>query len=93
MLRPVIALLATLAIALLVSGCEAGDPRYTAADPAGFWNGLWHGVIALPALVISLFVDQVDMYETANNGRWYDFGFLLGIILVSGGGGRGSRRR
>ena len=27
----------------------------------------------------SLFADGVRIYETNNNGRWYDFGFMLGI--------------
>ena len=26
-----------------------------------------------------LFADGVRIYETNNNGRWYDFGFMLGI--------------
>ena len=29
--------------------------------------------------IVSLFADGVRIYETNNNGRWYDFGFMLGI--------------
>ena len=48
------------------------------AEPAGFWVGYWHGMIAPIAFVISLFNAKVGIYETHNNGKWYDFGFVLG---------------
>ena len=77
---------------LLVAGCAAGDPRFTAADPAGFWFGLWHGLIAPIAFVIGLFSDSVEIYERANGGGWYDFGFLLGVACF-GKCGHSSQRR
>jgi len=49
------------------------------AAPAGFLGGLWHGIIAPITFIVSLFVDGVSIYESHNNGRWYEFGFLLGI--------------
>jgi hypothetical protein len=49
------------------------------ATPAGFWAGLWHGIIAPLLFWISLFVSGVRIDETNNKGRWYDFGFLLGV--------------
>lgn len=49
------------------------------ATPAGFWAGLWHGIIAPLLFWISLFMPGVRIYETNNKGRWYDFGFLLGV--------------
>jgi hypothetical protein len=58
--------------------------------------GLWHGFIVLVTFVISLFSDQVNVYEVANNGNWYDFGFVLGLMASMGGGGGASasgRRR
>lgn len=33
----------------------------------------------------SLFNDEVRMYAFPNDGRWYDFGFLLGISCWGGG--------
>jgi hypothetical protein len=57
------------------------------ATPAGFLAGLWHGLIAPITFSISLFNVNVRMYETNNNGRWYDFGFLIGISGSLGGGG------
>jgi hypothetical protein len=48
------------------------------AEPAGFWAGVWHGSIMPIAFVISLFNPGVGIYETNNNGGWYNFGFVLG---------------
>ena len=64
--------------------CTAG-PNSAANTPnaeylvAGFWLGLWHGIIAVPTFVIGLFEPTVRVYEVHNIGTWYDFGFVLGI--------------
>jgi hypothetical protein len=57
---------------------------------AGFWRGLWHGLISPIAFLISLFSDSVAIYEAHNNGGWYNFGFLFGAATIFGGGGAGS---
>lgn len=78
-----------MANALAVAGSNS---RYKQpdADPAGFWSGLWHGLIAPITFFVSLFVDGVSIYETNNNGRWYEFGFMLGIGGCVGGSGSGA---
>jgi hypothetical protein len=83
---------------VMLAGCVAG-PNGMVNTPneegrvAGFWQGLWHGIIAPVTFVISLFSDNVHVFETHNNGNWYVFGFLLGLTAVWGGGGRASSRR
>lgn len=79
----------------LLAACAAGDTRFTADEPAGFWFGLWHGMIAIVALVLGVFYDQVEVYERANTGGWYDLGFLLGLLCCSGSAHQSqcSRRR
>ena len=59
---------------------------------AGFWRGLWHGSIAPITFVISLFNHNVHFYEVHNNGAPYNFGFLLGLMMSLGSGGRGASR-
>lgn len=59
--------------------------KLSGTKPAGFWAGLWHGMIAGLVFIIGLFTTNISIYETNNNGRWYDFGFLLGIGSSSGG--------
>ena len=86
-------------LVLVVTACAPGvNPEIgTAPDPgdvAGFWLGLWHGIIAPVTFVISLFTDNVNLYEVHNNGNWYDFGFVVGAgILFGGGFGGASRKR
>jgi len=77
-------ILIVLLLTATFSGCAAGDQRY-AARTAGFWAGLWHGLICLITFVISLFNDTVHMYETRNSGHLYDLGFLLGAMIFFGG--------
>jgi hypothetical protein len=55
------------------------------AKPAGFWAGYWHGLIAPLTFLVSLLNPDVRMYETNNNGGWYDFGFILGASSSLGG--------
>jgi hypothetical protein len=77
---------------LLLSSCAPGpNPATdTGQDPAGFLLGLWHGFIFMVTFVISLFSDTVTVYEVANNGNWYDFGYFLGLLLSLGGSGGGA---
>lgn len=61
--------------------------------PYGFFAGLLHGFIAPFSFVVSLFMDNVAIYEINNNGGWYDFGFCIGAGILFGGGSRASRRK
>jgi len=84
-------------VLIVLTGCAAG-PNEQANTPdedghvAGFWLGLWHGIIAPITFIISLFKDNVSMYEIHNNGGWYNFGFLLGLTAIWGGGSGGAAR-
>lgn len=88
--------LLVLLLLLLATACAPGpNPEVgTAAQGgvvAGFWLGLWHGVIAPITFVVSLFTDDVTLYEVHNSGNWYDAGFFLGFGVLLGGGASGSR--
>jgi hypothetical protein len=92
----VIALL--ILLVLVLAACAPGanpglDVPAQDGDVAGFWLGVWHGIIAPVTFVISLFTDNVSLYEVHNNGNWYDFGFVLGAGILFGGGAGGARRR
>ncbi|MDH5389389.1 MAG: hypothetical protein OEY06_13205 [Gammaproteobacteria bacterium] len=79
-------LLALISLMFLLASCAAGDAQFTSESPAGFWFGLWHGVISFISLIIHLFNDSVSVYELNNTGALYDFGFLLGVICIWSGG-------
>jgi hypothetical protein len=93
--RQMVVLLAMLGAVVLLSSC-APDPNPvlgTGEDSPGFLMGLWHGIIIFFTFVISLFTDDVTVYEVANDGNWYDFGFFVGLMISLGGMGAGTRRR
>ena len=78
-------------LALLATACAAGaNPQVgvppAGGDVAGFWAGLWHGIISPVTFIISLFTSDVNIYEVHNNGNWYNFGFVLGAGILFGGG-------
>jgi len=56
------------------------------ATPASFLAGVWHGLICPISFLISVVDPDVRIYETKNDGRIYDVGFLLGASVVLGGG-------
>jgi hypothetical protein len=84
-------------VLVTLTGCAPG-PNDLERSPdeegeiAGFWLGLWHGLIAPITFVVSLFSDSVSVYEVHNNGGWYNFGFLIGVSIIFGGGGGGATR-
>lgn len=76
-----------LMMVVLVSGCAQTDQAIGtpgADGVAGFWPGLWHGLILPVSFIISLFKDDVGIYEIHNNGNWYNFGFVLGTSWIFG---------
>ena len=58
---------------------------------AGFFKGIWHGLIAPITFIISIFTQKVRFYEVHNSGFWYNFGFVLGAGLFLSGGIFGRR--
>ena len=63
---------------LLLAGCGYVEPATTYSTAPGFWEGIWHGLIAPYSLIVRLFKD-VGFYAIPNSGWWYDFGFTLGV--------------
>jgi hypothetical protein len=85
---------AAAACLIVFAACTATQPRFpTAGDVPGFWKGFWHGFIAPITFIVSLISDEVRVYAFPNSGRWYDFGFMLGISGFSGGLFAGSRKK
>jgi len=76
--------------ALFLAACAAGvnEQAHTLNSDglvAGFWRGLWHGIISPVTFVVSLFSAKVGIYEVHNNGGWYNLGFLIGMFSFHGG--------
>ncbi len=89
------ALLAAILL-LVLSACAAGpnaavDVPSAEGEVAGFWRGLWHGIVVPFTFIVSLFSETVNVYEVHNTGGWYDLGFVLGAGTFLGGGGAGAK--
>ncbi len=83
---------------VLFSSCAPGPNKLaktadSEGDVAGFWLGLWHGLIAPITFIVSLFSDKVTLYEVHNSGGWYNFGFVLGAGLFLSGGILGRKKK
>jgi len=91
-------LLTVLVIALSLIACMPG-PNPLGETPtanhgvAGFWLGLWHGIIIWVSFIVSLFNPSVSVYEVHNSGWAYDLGFAIGAATLHGGGASAARRR
>jgi hypothetical protein len=95
-MRSILVVAVALIVVAAVVGCAPG-PNDLAASPneqgdvAGFWRGLWHGFILFFTFIVSLFKDNVQIYEVHNNGNWYNLGFLIGVMAFFGGGSASRR--
>jgi len=97
-MRIILRVLMVIILLVSMTGCIPGPNRLTdnpdeSGNVAGFWRGLWHGFISLFTFLLSLFSDHIRIYEVHNNGNWYNFGFMLGMMSFFGGGSGGACRR
>ncbi len=81
-----IKILLVLLLAVLMIGC-ADKVDVTSCigingEPAGFWEGVWHGLVMVPSFIGSLIWDDVAIYAVNNNGGWYDFGYVGGFFFL-----------
>ncbi len=93
-----IILILLLFVLLILAACTAGpnnlmNTTRAQGEVAGFWLGLWHGLIVIVTFIISLFNDNVTVYEVHNNGGWHNLGFIFGVMMIFGGGGKGTCKR
>ena len=97
-MRKIFALTMIIAMILLLSSCAPGPNRLkktpnAQGEVAGFWLGVWHGLIAPLTFIVSLFHDKVGIYDVHNSGNWYNFGFVLGAGLFLSGGILGHKKK
>lgn len=81
-----------LLILFFVTSCA---PVGMTREVYGFLYGIVHGFISPFVLIAKLLGAHIGLYAEHNTGTTYWLGFILGLILLLGGGGSGysSRRR
>lgn len=80
-----------LSAVIFIAGCATHSVEMVPVSSPGFLKGLLHGFIILFSFIVSLFTEY-KIYAIPNSGVFYDFGFLLGVMLFFGGSGAGARR-
>lgn len=59
-----------------------GYASYEQVHLPGFWMGVWHGIISPVNFALSFVKKSIHFYEVHNNGKCYDIGFVLGVIIM-----------
>lgn len=59
------------------SGYESGE--------AGFFSGIWHGLIIVFSLIGKIFGSDIGMYAENNTGFLYWVGYIFGVVGLGGG--------
>jgi hypothetical protein len=93
---PTLALVLALVVVLASCAPGANNLEKTANAQgriAGFWMGIWHGLISPVTFILSIFTKDIRFYEVHNSGGWYNFGFVLGAGLFLSGGILGRRKK
>lgn len=87
-----IALFFAVFISLFIWYAKTVIPHTYPTAYTNFWWGLVHALFILPTFVWSLFAHTITIYQSPNDGGWYNFGYLLGISIIFGGS-HGARTR
>jgi hypothetical protein len=84
--------LAIVAVAIYIIVYHVGMPtRDLSGAPAGFWLGIWQGLIVFLSFIASWFDNNIVLYQVSNNGFWYNLGYVIGLIILGAGGGGSAR--
>jgi hypothetical protein len=67
-------------------------PKGYESDKAGFFSGVWHGIIIFFSLIGKLLGRDIGIYAEHNTGFTYWLGFIIGIG-VFGSGSNSARRQ
>jgi len=90
-------LLLIVIVALFFMSCAPGNDEWNPAinpgNEAGFWAGMWHGAIIIVTFIVSLFTNDVGLYEVNNTGWPYNLGFIIGLNISIGGMFSGGKRK
>jgi len=69
-------------ILLWSGGAEAASIAASMVDSPGFWSGFGDGFLALLKLLVSP-IYSVTLVDTSAEGRLYDVGYYLGVLLFA----------
>lgn len=77
-------------LTLLFTSCA---PSEFTEEPAGFFAGLWHGLIIFLSVLGKLFGFDVGIHAVHNTGWPYWLGYVIGLSTTLGGSNHAGRRK
>lgn len=80
-----------LLLIIFITSLSSCAPKGYESTEAGFFSGIWHGIIIVFSLIGKLFGFDIGIYAENNTGFFYWLGFIIGIGGL-GGGGSAARR-
>ncbi|MEI6462481.1 MAG: hypothetical protein WCO33_02315 [bacterium] len=89
----VIGVLVVIAIGVYLISNRTGMPTKNSTEVASFGLGLWQGLIICLTFITSWFDKNIVLYQVSNDGFWYNFGFIFGIMISIGAGAKSSKRK
>jgi hypothetical protein len=75
-----------LAFGFLLVACAQQPTSVSSTEAPGFLLGVVHGLLSVFSLIGHALGLDVRVYAYPNAGGWYDAGFVLGCMLLFGGG-------
>ena len=79
-----------LVMLICITSLSSCAPKGYEPSEAGFFSGIWHGIIIVFSLIGKLFGANIGIYAEHNTGFFYWLGFITGLGGL--GGGASSRR-
>jgi len=71
---------------LTLAACAGPNPLLLepvhVSQVSGFFGGVWHGFVLPFSFIGSLFTDSISLYAVQNTGGWYDFGYVIGVVIM-----------
>lgn len=82
-MKKLLSIVVAFLVIVFLIGCASSNPIEKTPNQegyvAGFWSGLWHGLISIISLIGSILNEDIAVYQVHNNGFWYNLGFLIGV--------------
>jgi hypothetical protein len=75
-------IIAILVVTIGLSGCA---PASYERPEAGFFSGIWHGLIFVFSIIGKVFGADIGIYAENNTGFTYWLGFIIGLGGFGGG--------
>lgn len=70
-------------LVLLLTGCcnHPNELNTITNPPYCFFDGIWHGICAIPSMILNIFNYDILIFKKPNTGTGYAVGCIIGICI------------